>query len=47
MAQACCFAHCQGPIQAFLRPGIWLPGVRNLHMTKDTWEISASPQVNY
>ncbi|XP_033126665.1 uncharacterized protein LOC117124524 isoform X2 [Anneissia japonica] len=27
----------QGPIQAALRPAVWLPGIRNLHSYKEKW----------
>ena len=29
-------------MQAFLRPGVWLPGVRRLHEYEEEWEIAAS-----
>ena len=38
----CEVAKAQAPIQAYLRPGMWCPGVRNLHMARETWSISAS-----
>ncbi|XP_003383684.1 PREDICTED: uncharacterized protein LOC100638328 [Amphimedon queenslandica] len=47
MAKSCCFAQCQGPIQAAIRPGLWLPGVRNLHLATETWTISSSPQAAF
>ena len=37
----CQIAQCQAPVQACLRPGMWLPGVRNLHSARETWEIKA------
>lgn len=37
----CEIAKAQAPCQACLRPGMWLPGVRNLHMAKETWLIKA------
>ncbi|CAI7994436.1 hypothetical protein GBAR_LOCUS1447 [Geodia barretti] len=38
----CCFAQFQAPAQAFLRPGVWLPGVKRLHEYEEEWKISAS-----
>ena len=38
----CCFAECQAPAQAFLRPGMWIPGLRRLHLFEQEWQISAS-----
>ena len=37
----CEIAKCQAPIQACLRPSMWLPGARNLHSARETWEIKA------
>jgi hypothetical protein len=37
----CQIAQCQAPVQACLRPGMWLPGVRNLHSARETWEVKA------
>lgn len=34
-----CLARLQAPAQAFLRPGLWCCGVRNLHATREEWEI--------
>lgn len=42
MANACCFAEAQAPIQACLRPGMWTPGVRRLHMAGESWLIQAN-----
>ena len=36
------FSKVQAPIQSFLRPGIWLPGVRTLHVYQETWTIQGS-----
>jgi len=37
---------CQSPIQAALRPAMWLPGVRNLHSHKEIWYIpDATPDI--
>lgn len=43
--QACCFCRCQGNIQSFVRPGIWLPGFRSPHMYQETWQIATNPPV--
>ena len=32
---SCCFSAVQSPIQAVLRPAVWLPGVRNLHSHRE------------
>lgn len=34
-----CIARLQSPIQAFLRPGLWFCGVRNLHVAREMWDI--------
>ena len=40
----CCCANAQAPIQAFIRPGVWIPGVKNLHSFRERWIIeSATP----
>ena len=44
MAGGCCLARAQAPIQAFLRPAIWLPGVRRLHLAAEDWLIRATPE---
>lgn len=36
---ACCFSVCQGPILAFLRPGMWIPGARTPHLYRERWEV--------
>lgn len=42
----CCCAMWQSPIQAAIRPAVWLPGIRNLHSKKETWIIpDATPEV--
>ena len=44
MSQCCC-ATCQAPIQAFIRPAVWIPGIRNLHSFRERWIIEdATPQ---
>ena len=35
----CQIARAQAPIQAALRPAMWVPGLRNLHMARETWVI--------
>lgn len=37
----CQIAQAQAPIQACLRPSMWLPGVRNMHSARETWKIKA------
>ncbi len=39
----CQLATAQAPCQACLRPAMWVPGVRNLHMAKETWLIKMNP----
>ena len=43
MSKSCGIAECQAPAQAFLRPGVWLPLVRDLHMARESWSIQATP----
>ncbi|XP_065190424.1 uncharacterized protein LOC135821298 isoform X2 [Sycon ciliatum] len=43
----CCFSQCQGPFQAWLRPGYWIPGVRNLHSCRQTWDLDGTPSENF
>ncbi|GFS02369.1 hypothetical protein ElyMa_006443700 [Elysia marginata] len=31
------FSKIQRPIQTFLRPAVWVPGLRNLHSHRETW----------
>ncbi len=38
----CQVARGQAPIQACLRPSMWLPGVRNLHSARETWLVDAN-----
>lgn len=38
----CQVARAQAPLQACLRPGMWLPGIRNLHSARESWKIDAS-----
>ncbi|OQV19051.1 hypothetical protein BV898_06905 [Hypsibius exemplaris] len=45
---SCLFASCQAPIQATIRPAVWLPGIRNLHSRVEKWTVKqASPQEAY
>ncbi|CAH1230701.1 Hypp330 [Branchiostoma lanceolatum] len=40
---ACCFlSSLQAPVQAAIRPAMWLPGIRNLHSHKETWQSEAT-----
>ena len=32
----------QAPIQSFLKPGVWLPGVRTSHVYQETWTVRGS-----
>lgn len=43
VAPVCQLARAQASTQAKMRPGMWLPGVRNLHMAREVWEIKATP----
>lgn len=43
VAPVCQVARAQASIQARMRPGMWLPGVRNLHMAREVWVIKATP----
>ncbi len=46
MAKSCCIAGCQAPVQAVIRPAMWLPGIKNLHLATETWEfLHGSPNV--
>ncbi|KAK3775763.1 hypothetical protein RRG08_047955 [Elysia crispata] len=41
------FSKIQRPIQTFLRPAVWIPGLRNLHSKRETWTFeSTSHQSN-
>ena len=41
----CCCATWQAPIQAFIRPAVWIPGIRNLHSCRERWIIEgATPE---
>ena len=41
----CCCATAQAPIQAFLRPGVWIPGIRRLHSCRERWILEgATPE---
>ncbi|GFS47586.1 uncharacterized protein TNIN_74971 [Trichonephila inaurata madagascariensis] len=43
--EALCLCACQGSIQAKIRPGVWIPIIRSLHVYEETWKISANPIV--
>ena len=32
---ACCCVRCQSTLQATLRPGYWIPGLRSLHAKEE------------
>lgn len=38
----CCCANAQAPIQAFFRPSVWIPGVKNLHSFRERWIIDGA-----
>lgn len=38
MSGPSCLSQWQGPIQAFLRPAIWIPGHRNIRYHCERWE---------
>jgi len=41
----CCCATAQAPIQAFLRPAVWIPGIRGLHSFREKWIVEgATPE---
>lgn len=41
----CCCATCQSPIQASIRPAVWIPGIRSLHSFREKWFIEgATPE---
>lgn len=39
MTTTCCLSRAQGPAQACLRPGVWLPGARRLHRATERWHV--------
>ncbi|GBO30151.1 hypothetical protein AVEN_187914-1 [Araneus ventricosus] len=43
--EALCLCSGQGSIQAKIRPGVWIPGIRSLHVYEETWKIAANPVV--
>uniref|UniRef100_A0A2L2Y814 Uncharacterized protein n=1 Tax=Parasteatoda tepidariorum TaxID=114398 RepID=A0A2L2Y814_PARTP len=43
--EATCLCAGQGAIQAKLRPGIWIPGIRSPHLYEEVWKVSANPIV--
>ena len=41
----CCCATFQAPIQAFIRPAVWVPGIRGMHSFRERWIIEdATPE---
>ena len=38
----CMFSRSQAALHVFLRPGLWIPGVRTPHVYKETWRINTS-----
>ncbi|XP_028400289.1 uncharacterized protein LOC114523530 [Dendronephthya gigantea] len=36
----CILSAAQSPLQAKLRPAIWLPGIKNLHSCNKRWQIT-------
>mmetsp|Transcript_14632 Transcript_14632/g.35709 ORF Transcript_14632/g.35709 Transcript_14632/m.35709 type:complete len:245 (-) Transcript_14632:89-823(-) len=36
-----CCSIVQAPVQAFIRPGAWIPGCRNIRHHAEVWDISA------
>ncbi|GIZ03700.1 uncharacterized protein CEXT_338121 [Caerostris extrusa] len=43
--EALCLCIAQGSIQAKIRPGVWIPLIRSLHVYEESWKISANPIV--
>ncbi|KFM73902.1 hypothetical protein X975_01886, partial [Stegodyphus mimosarum] len=43
--EAPCLCAGQGSIQAKIRPGVWIPCIRSLHMYEEQWKVSANPVV--
>jgi len=41
------FSWIQAPIQAFLRPSLWIPGLRAWHRKKQFWHVSGNTFDNY
>ena len=39
-----CLSKAQASIQSFLRPGLWLPGIRTPHLYCEVWELEEPPQ---
>ncbi|XP_012942979.1 uncharacterized protein LOC106012991 [Aplysia californica] len=36
----------QAPVQNFLRPAVWVPGLRNLHSHRETWTLPSDSHQN-
>eukprot|EP00466_Bigelowiella_natans_P008673 jgi/Bigna1/82854/fgenesh1_pg.98_\ len=40
-----CLSRVQAPMQAFFRPGMWLPGCRNIRYYSETWALGVKAEV--
>mmetsp|Transcript_9013 Transcript_9013/g.17575 ORF Transcript_9013/g.17575 Transcript_9013/m.17575 type:complete len:209 (-) Transcript_9013:84-710(-) len=38
-----CVSRYQAPVQAFLRPGAWIPGYRNIRYHAEKWTLKSTP----
>lgn len=43
--EASCLCAAQGNIQARIKPAMWIPLIRSLHLYEETWSIAANPVV--
>lgn len=47
----CCFGSVfswlNAPIQAFLRPALWIPGLRSFHRKKERWQWKEDPECTF
>ncbi|XP_066927439.1 uncharacterized protein [Clytia hemisphaerica] len=46
----CCgyfFSWLQAPIQAYLRPALWFPGLRAIHQKKERWTVLGDTRSNF
>ncbi|CAH1801303.1 unnamed protein product [Owenia fusiformis] len=43
--EVCFLSAVQGPLQAFLRPGLWFPGLNLLHTCTEQWVSTEPPDV--
>lgn len=41
--EALCLCSGQANIQAIIRPGIWIPIIRSMHVYEEKWKVSANP----